>query len=209
MPQFAGLISLPLLRGTLATVGPWQSFYARSGWRVYPYQLGASVSADVTAETALPVRSYGEFAAGDWILLAEKRDYGSSSLFVPNVNRIRRISSFGENSSSDPTAATGTTQLNLSAAITASKGDWVLCLGADTASDPSTQPNWDGSTVTLYDDEVGDEESSLPYLLTGSGGSFRGWVDSGREAVDLLVLDDASSPRIVLPTFELGPEVMS
>ena len=54
---------------------------------------------------------------------------------------------------------------------------------------------------------MGDEESALDYLLTGSGGSFRGWVDSGRVAVDLLVIDGTASPRIVLPLFELGPEV--
>jgi len=161
----------------------------------------------VTSETALPVGSYAEFAANDYVILCEKTDYGNSTLFIPNMNRIRKIASFGTNEATDPASATGTTQLNLSSAITASKGDWVLCLGADTASDPTSQPSWDGSDVTIYTDPVGDETSSLDYLLTGSGGSFRGWVDSGRVAVDLLVIDGTGTPRIALPLFELGPEV--
>ena len=208
MAQYAGLISLPLLRGTVATPGPWQTFYARSGWRVYPYQVGSAVASSVTEETALPIGSYAEFEANDYVILCEKRDYGSSSLFIPNMNRIRKIASFGTNEVTDPASATGTTQLNLSSAITASKGDWVLCLGADTASDPTSQPAWDGSDVTIYTDPVGDDASSLNYLLTGSGGSFRGWVDSGRVAVDLLVIDGTGSPRIALPLFELGPELL-
>lgn len=208
MPLYAGLISLPLLRGTIATPGPWQTYYARSAWRVYPYQVGSAVASSVTEATALPVSSYAEFSANDWILLCEKKDYGSSTLFIPNMNRIRKISSFGTNEATDPDSATGTTQLNLSSAITTNSGDWVLCLGADTASDPSAQPNWDGSEVTIYTDPVGDSSSSLDYLLTGSGGTFRGWVDSGRVAVDLLVIDGTSTPRIALPLFELGPEIV-
>ena len=145
MAQYEGLITLPLLRGTIATPGPWQTFYARAAWKVYPYQTGSAVASSVTEETALPVSSYAEFDSGDYVLICEKRDYGSSSLFIPNMNKIRRISSFGTNEASDPDSASGTTQLNLGSAVTASKGDWILCLGADTASDPTAQFVWDGS----------------------------------------------------------------
>ena len=195
----SGIITLPLLRGVLGELSPWQTTFGRAGMRVYPYQTGCLVAADNNGSTTISTHGMGEFAANDYLMVGAMTFYGDSYLFIPDTNRITRVSSLG--SSSD--------QIVTTTALTVYEGDYLFNLGADAASDPTAQPNYDGSTLTLYDDNVGANASSLNYFLTGSGGFFRGWLSSGTLLADLLITNESGQPVLMVPFYEVGTEVLA
>jgi hypothetical protein len=88
------------------------------------------------------------------------------------------------------------------------EGDFLLCLGADGAATPTSAPNYDGSDITIYDDNVGNNASSLNYLSTGSSGLFHGWLESGFDVVSLLITDESGTPKAAVPFYPTGPDVV-
>lgn len=194
----SGIKTLPYLSNTLVTGGPWSSLLSRPGYRVYPYQLGCTVKAD-TSSTTVTTNGLGDFAANDYVMACAVTNYGDSFLYVPDVNRISRVSSV---SGSDD-------QLVLTTALVLETGEYLLNLGADTASVPTAQPNYDGSTLTLYEDNVGNVAFSDEYVLTGSHGQFRCWLSSGTRVVDLLITDASANPVVVHPFVTAGEEVIA
>lgn len=199
-----GYLTLPLLRGPLVTVGPWAGLFARAAWRIYPYHLGAMVRTAASSGTVLETYGYGQFAANDYLMACAAVAYGANTIFVPDTERVFRVASLG---GSDD-------ELNLTAAITATTalaaGEWLLNLGADTASPSgSVAPNYDGSRLTLYSGPTTDATSPGTYVTTGSQGDFRVWLESGTYACDILLVDSSGTPRLVIPTVQVGPELLA
>ena len=197
MPVPATQKALPKVADTLATRGPWGSLFTRSGWRVYPYQLGAKVRQDSTGLT-LYTHGPGDIAVGDYLMLCRATFYGGASLYIPQPTQITRVTTVG---SADDT-------LTVDTALVVYSGDYLLNLGVDTASPTGTQtPNYDGSDLTLYTDPVGSAQNPQTYMLTADGGMFEGWITSGYALCDLLVADLSGTPKIVIPHFSTGHEV--
>lgn len=188
-------ITLPTLAGTIVTAGPWQGLFARAGYRVYPYQIGCMVNAAQTvgAGGTLDVHGCGEFAANDYLMACTKTAYGNGSLYVPVTSKHVKVSSVDKPNK----------QLTLATALTVADEDWLLCLGAD------DDLGYDQSDISLYNDPYGDDAESNGYLLTGTGGFFRGWIESGYRAVDLLICNSSGVPVMVRPLFELGSEIVT
>jgi hypothetical protein len=126
--------------------------------------------------------------------------YGDAYLLVPQTSFISRVSS-------DPSTATDDT-ITLTAALTLNQEDYLLNLGADGASAPTSAPDYDGSLITLYSDAAGTTAATNPYLLTAQNGQFSGWVNSDYEVVDLLVTNADGVPQIVAPHQVVGREVI-
>ena len=191
--------TLPTLRGTLAASGPWQSLFARASHRVYPYQMGCFVKSASTG-TTVAVNGVGEFAAGDYVLPCSKVQYGDAYYYIPDLTRITKVTAVSE--SSDNSSDT----LTLETARSLAAGEFLLNIGADTGG---STPNYDGTDITLYTDPVGNAASSYDYFLTSQGGEFHGWITGGYEVVDLLVMNSSGTPIVVIPTYEVGPEIVS
>jgi hypothetical protein len=173
---------LPILQGSLITVGPWFSTHGRKGLRVYPYQRGGRVETASTSTTIALDRS-GDIAVNDYIMVCTKGSYGDDNVWTPVSTKIAKVTAV----SSDTLTIDGS---GLSVAV----GDYVLNLGADTGG---TSPNFDGSDITLYDDPAGAAASANEYLLTGSSAGFIGWTNRGAIECDLLVTDSSDFPLSV------------
>lgn len=193
-----GVKSRPLLRGTLAHMTQWQALLARANLRIYPFQLGCMVRSNVSADVTVPTYGLGEIAANNYLMACAATAYGNGTLFVPDLARIRRVSSV---SAVDD-------ELTLGSSVSLTAGEYLLNLGNDGAASPLVSPNYDGSTISLYDDNAGVSAHATDYLLTASNGEFRGWTGSGTELVDLLVTDTSNVPIIVIPMIPPGPEVL-
>jgi hypothetical protein len=185
---YTGLRTLPLLAGTIASSSPYQALFARSGYRVYPFQLGSKVRTTSTG-TAVELHGQGQLIANDYVIFCDAMDYGSAKMFIPNLNKIRRVTAI---SSSDDA-------VTLDSAVSLTAGDYMLVIGADGAATPESAPNYDGSTISLYSDNSGVTAVSPKYLQTTTGGAFIGWVASGTYAVDLLVTNSSGIPQVVQP----------
>jgi hypothetical protein len=198
----------PKISGTLIALGAWQSLFARSGYRIYPYQLGAMVRADSNG-TAIESHGLGEMLSGDYIVICRSVQYGEAPLYIPDMSKIRRISNFGDVVTSTDPAQADDDIINITEAVAVVAGDYILCLGADNGllSDPLA-PNFDGSLVTLYTDNAGNETNAYRYMLTGQGGWYNGWTQSGIVAVDLLVCNSGNTPVVIMPDVAIGPEVV-
>lgn len=195
----SGKKTLPLLAGILALPGTWGALFGRSDHRLYPYQLGATVRADSTGGT-IQTNGLGEFAQNDYIVVCRSVNYGGSPLFVPDTTRITRVTS-------DPSGAADD-ELTVSPALSVVAGEYLFNLGADGAAAPLSGPQYDGSSITIYEDNVGNTAAAYPYLTTGQGGTFRGWLSEGAIVADLLITDPAGVPRVVWPFYPIGPEVI-
>ncbi len=199
MSPLTGIITVPTLQGTVAVSGPWQSLFARANHRVYPMKLGCGVR-DLISGSTIDTFGLGEFAQNDYILVCTRTNYGNSFLYVPDTDKITRVTS-------DPTAASDD-ELVVSPTLTVAVGDWLLNLGADGATAPLTAPDFDGGN-TLYIDAVAASTNANPYLVTGQGGHFRGWVADGVNQVDLLVNDSSGVPLIAMPGFDTGRSLVT
>lgn len=184
----------PLLSGTLASTGPWAGLFARAGFRIYPFQLGGMVRTTSTG-TTVSTFGLGQFEANDYIIFCDSTAYGSSNLFIPNLNKIRRISSI----------STSDDQITIDSAVSITAGDYILCIGADTSLTPESSPNYDGSDIVLYTDNVGITASAFDYVQTSTSGTFLGWTGPGTKAVDLLVTNSSGVPQIVIPFHPVIP----
>lgn len=193
----SGIITLPLLKGTVQNSSLGQVLLARRDKRIYPYQLGAMVRSTSNG-TTVNTHGLGEFEANDYLMVCSEREYGESPLFVPDTTRIEKV-----------TAVSGSDdQLTVANALSVVAGEYLLNLGADGATDPTSAPDYDGSTITLYTDNVGNNANSNKYLVSGQGGFFHGWTQTGIIAVDLLITNESGSPEIVKPFHTLGAEVV-
>jgi len=201
-----GIKTLPLLDRSLVETGPWSALFARAGYRVYPYQLGAIARALATATPVLTT-GLGEFAANDYVLVCASTAYGDVNLYIPNLSKITRISSFGANLTSDPTLASDDL-INVAPNVSIASGDYLFNLGADGAAAPTSVPAYDGSTLTLYTDNAGTAASANKYVLTGTNGEFRCWLPTGTLMVDLLVTNASGTPIVAIPFVTLGAEVI-
>jgi len=189
----SGIMTLPLLRGTVVLPSAWATLFTRAYMRVYPYQLGCMVRTTVVGGTDIPTHGLGEFAAGEYIMICSEVSYGDSSIFIPDPTRIARVS----------VVSTAEDLLSISAALTVYAGEYILNTGSKLFPDTS------GSAVSpLYTDNVGNSENANDYLATGSDGQFKGWVPSGYELVDLLVTDESGTAKLVIPFYPLGPEII-
>lgn len=195
--SLSGLKTLPKLQNTIASLSAWQSLLGRAGLRVYPYQLGCMIR---TAGAANPfdTSGMGEFATNNYVIPCTATAYGSSNLFIPDLTKITRISSVG---SVDD-------EVNLAPLYSLAQGDYLLNIGNDTSSTPLTAPNYDGSTVTMYDDPTGQIAHATKYFLTGSMGQFLGWLKAGTLACDLLISDSSGNPIVVIPMVSPGREIV-
>jgi len=192
-----GIKTLPLLDKSLVETGPWSSLFARSGYRIYPFKMGALVRSASVGTTVLTA-GMGEFATNDYLMVCAATAYGDVNLYIPNTAKVAKVTS-------DPSSATDDT-LELSAALTIAAGDYLLNLGPDTGA--PLAPVFDGSTLTLYTDNAGTALNANKYLLTGTNGEFRGWLPSGTLVCDLLVTNASIAPVIVTPFITLGAEVI-
>ena len=191
----SGIITLPLLRGPLVSTGPWQALLAQPNKRIYPFPTGSIVSTATTG-TTISMHGLGEpFVANDYIIVCSSTSYGNATMYIPDFNKIRKIAS----------VSGGEDQITVDAAVSVSVDDYILNIGADGATAPKSDPDLD-SIVTLYDDLAGDTTNANGYLLTGTGGLFRGWLPTSTTLVDILVTDNSKNPEVVLPFFAPGPE---
>lgn len=195
----SGKKTLPRLADALALPGTWGALFGRPGYRVYPYHLGCTVRADSAGAEVL-TNGLGEFALNDYVMVCRTVGYGGSMLYIPDTTRIARVTS-------DPSTATDDT-LTLSPAVAVVMGEYLFNLGADGAAAPSSGPQYDGSRITLYEDNVGAVVSPYKYLTTGQGGVVNGWLSEGSIVVDLLISDGAGIPQVVWPFYPPGPEVI-
>ena len=195
--SLTGVKTLPLLRGTLASLGPWQALLGRSGLRVYPYQLGCAVRAG-SSGTTIDTSGMGEFAANNYLIDCTATAYGNTNLYVPNTNKISRVSSIG----------VADDELVISPAITVAQYDYLLNIGNDGAVAPLVTPNYDGTTLSLFDDPTGQSAHSTKYVLTGINGQFEIWLGSGTLACDLLITDTTPSVIAVIPMVMPGREIV-
>jgi hypothetical protein len=189
--------TLPILRGTLASLASWQALLGRSNLRVYPFQLGAKVRV-AGSVNPIDTSGMGEVLASDYLIACTQTAYGNSSLYIPNMNKITRVTSRG----------TTDDELNVSPVPSVALGDYFLNIGADSAVAPLTAPNFDGSLIAIYDDNTGQIAHATKYLLTGSNGQFEGWLSSATLAVDLLITDTSNNPIVVIPFVSPGREIV-
>lgn len=173
---------LPILQGSLITVGPWFSTHGRKGLRVYPYQRGGVVKT-ASSSTTITLHDSGDIAADDYVMVCTAGSYGEDNVWTPALSKVAKVTAVASN------------VLTISGSgLTVAVGDYCLCLGADTGG---TAPNFDASDLTLYDDPAGTTASSYDYLLTGSSSGFIGWVNRGAIECDLLVTDSSNVPLSV------------
>lgn len=195
----SGKKTLPRLADQLALPGTWGAFFGRPGYRIYPYQLGATVRTTSSGVTVL-TNGLGEFLQNDYVMACRTVDYGGSMLYIPDTTRITRITS-------NPLTAVDDT-LTIAPAISLVAGEYLFNLGADLAAAPLSAPQYDGSTIDIYEDNVGTVASIYKYLTTGQGGAFSGWLGEGAIVVDLMIANSAGVPQVVWPFYPIGPEVI-
>ncbi len=196
--SLTGIKTLPVLSGTLATVGPWASFFARPDHRIYPFDLGAGIRAD-SSGTTVSLYGKGSLAVNDYVVVCITVDYGGAPEYIPDLTRVRRVTA----------VSTVDDEVTLSAAVTVATGEYLFNLGTDTSIFPLTAPSYDGSAIGLYDDAAGVNLNSDKFLVTSQGGAYRGWVESGVLIVDLLITDGSGEPVIAIPLTPVGPEIIA
>lgn len=194
--SLTGVKTRAKLSGTLATLGPWSTLFARSGYRVYPYQLGCMIRTTSTG-TSVDTHGLGQFdpAGTDYAIPCTATFYGDSTLFIPQVTAVTQVTA----------VSTSDDVLTISPARSLTAGDFLLNIGPDTGA---LAPVYDGSIVPLYTDNAGNNTNSNKYLVTSTPGAFLGWVNDDYVVVDLLITDGSGIPRIVNPFFALGPAVV-
>lgn len=180
--------SLPILQGTLETAGPWGAKAVQQNMRVYPYHRGAYSNGGSTSTTA-PTHGTGEFRVNDYVMACARTAYGNGFLYIPQTSSISRVSAI---SSSDD-------ELTLTAALSLMDGDYLLNLGSDGATAPTSSPNYDGSRIDLFEDPVGNSTLGSDYLLTGSQGQYNGFLSPHARVVDLLIASISGVPSVVIP----------
>lgn len=196
-PALSGIKTLPLLRGRLDLPGPWRTLLSEPDNRVYPFDLGCTVrTATSGAATNIKTHGMGEFVANDYVLPCGLS--GSLPLYIPDISRLTRVTTIG----------TTEDELNVTPAIVANQDEFLFNLKADGSSVPLTAPNFDGSTIVLFDDPVGTTAISLDYILTSAEGEFKAWAATGTIAADLLITDSSGVVRLVWPFVPLGPEIV-
>jgi len=173
---------LPILKGTIASVGPWQSMFARTGHRVYPYTSGTRVRSSSTGTSAL-VNGVGTFQDGDYLMPCSEVYYGESPTYIPDPSRITRVATAA--GSVNASAKT----MTLAASVALYSGEWLLNLGSAV--------NYTGSPITIYSDPNGDSATGSDYLIAGQGGTYVGWLSKGTTTVDLMVTDSSGTPVVV------------
>jgi len=180
--------TLPQLHGSLATVSYWQTFFAKSGNRVYPYSLGCMVR---TTGAATPVLTHGvgQFANNDYFMACSVNAYGQ---FIPDTSRVAQATTVDAD------------DLVYSPNLSLVAGEYLLNLEVDTGG---LVPVYDGSVVSLKTDPIGTAVNANKYLTTALNGLFRAWTQTGLVLVDLLVTDSSGVPLIVLPQWPLGAEI--
>jgi len=195
--SLTGIKTLPIFRGTIASLASWQALLGRANMRVYPFQLGCKVRSGGSANPVV-TSGMGEFIVGNYFVSCTQTAYGNSSLYIPNMNKIGQVTALG----------TTDDQLTVSPVPTLATGDYLLNIGNDTNGTPLTSPNFDGSTIAIYDDNSGQTAHGTKYLLTGATGQFEGWLASGALAVDLLITDTDKNPIVVIPFVSPGREIL-
>lgn len=191
------IITLPLLRGTLTAESPWQALLGKRSYRVYPFQLGCQVRVD-SVITTIPTHGKGELEVNDYLIACSMVFYGDDFHYIPDTARITKITAI----------AAADDEITVAPAISVVSEEHLLCIGADGAGVPLSSPDYDGSDINLYTDNVGNNANGNAYMLTARGGRYRGWVQSGIEAVDLLVMDQVPAPVLVVPFVPTGPEIV-
>ena len=184
-----GIISLPMLRGTVVVAGPWAALFGRVDQRIYPYEVGCMVrtTATVGAGGTINTQGLGQFVANDYAMVCTAVAYGDISLFVPDTGRIIQVT--GVSGADDV--------LTVGAAVTVIKGEYLLNIGTDSMTGGAMQ--FDGSSINLYTDNVGNDLNSNAYIVSATGGWYRGWVQSGITMVDLLITNESNVPAAVKP----------
>jgi hypothetical protein len=84
-----GIKTLPLLDKSLVETGPWSALFARSGYRVYPYQLGAIARALSTGTNVLTA-GLGDFVQNGYLMVCAATAYGDVNLYIPNTSKIAK-----------------------------------------------------------------------------------------------------------------------
>lgn len=196
------LKTLPLLRGALKELTPWPGSFGVEGFRVYPYGTGCLVRADTTTVAVL-THGLGDIADNDRVMVCTPVNYGDAIIYEPDPTRVASVASFGANAVSTRAAADDD-RINLVTALTIEQDEYLLTLGTD-----SIPPAYASSPISLYEDNVGNNVLSVPYLITGKGGYFSGWIESGWTLVDLLITNQSGTPLAVIPFYPLGTEVIA
>lgn len=190
----SGIKTLPMIRGPFAVAGPWQALLGQPNKRIYPFTLGARADTASTG-TTIQCGGLGDFAATEYIIVCEATSYGNSDLYIPNMSKIRQISS----------VSGAEDDIVVDAAVNVAVGDYIFNIGNDGAASPKVSPSLD-DILNLWDDPYGASANSNGYLLTGTGGHFRGWLDTGKTLVDLLITDASGNPEIAIPFVSTGAE---
>ncbi len=192
-----GIITKPRIGGTVASVGPGAGLFAKTSYRVYPFQVGCSVrtAGTIAAGGNLSVDGLGEFAASDFFMVCTPTAFGDGTLYIPNTAKIVGVTSV---SAVDDI-------LVVTTAVTVAENDWLLNVGVD-GSAPSSLA-LDGSDISIFTDNAGNETSANKYMLTATGGSFHGWLSGGFPVVDLLITNSSDVPQVVWPLQAPTPEV--
>ena len=190
-------ISLPSLRGTLLSTGPWGGQFARGSWQVFPFHCGAMIAA-ASSGTTLSLHGLANFTVGDYVMVCERTFYGAGYVYIPVQTKVSRVASVS--GSND--------EITLDAALDVNEGDWLFNLGVDTSTpSPTVTPAFDGSRITIYTDPVGATATS-DYVPTSDKGEYEVWLESGTVLVDVLIADSGGTPRLVLPLVQPGPETV-
>lgn len=188
--------ALPQMCLAVFQTGPTRSTLVMPEARVYPFHLGAMVTADSSTGT-VAMSGKGELSVNHYLIPCTALDYGSSPVYLPDLTRITRVVSL--DSSSD--AAT------VSPAVAVKQGEWLLDVGLDTSTIPLTDPAFDGAGFTLYEDPCGYLPCPYAYVTAGSGGVARFWMAAGTKLVDVLVCDGSGRPLMVWPHQPLTAEM--
>lgn len=165
--------------------------------RVYPFQLGCKARV-AGSSNPLDTSGMGEFAINNYGIACTATAFGNSNLYVPNMNKIFRVTALGITDD----------ELNLAPVPSVAPGDYLLNIGNDGAPTPLVTPTYDGSAIDLFDDNTGQVPHATHYLLTGSNGQFEGWLESGTLSVDLLITDTSNVPIVVIPFVSPGREIL-
>jgi len=183
-----------MIRGPFAVAGPWQALLGQPNKRIYPFTLGARVDTASTG-TTIACGGLGDLTANEYIIVCEATAYGNSDLYIPNTSKIRQISS----------VSGAEDDIVVDAAVSVAVGDYIFNIGNDGNATPKVTPDLD-DIVALYDDPYGASANSNGYLLTGTGGHFRGWLPTSTTLVDLLITDSSGNMEIAIPFVTTGAE---
>jgi len=191
---------LPMLRDTL-NYSAGSTIVIRAGWRVYIFKHGCyCYETTTTPTTEFDTAGLGEFEANDYVLPCAATAYGSGALFIPDTERVSRVSSVSATDDG----------LLLTTDVSLTKGDYLLNLGSDSNSPTaSVLPAYDGSGLSLYTYNTTREGAqSDPYFVSSSKGEVVGYLEPGRVAVDLMLTDSSGTPQVVIPNYTLNEEIL-